>query len=153
MVPLDGSDLAECVLSHVEVIAKGCQIVDVILVRVVEPVQMPHSVPGRGEFAFSEKDLKNIEEHRKEAAEEYLDNLANRLKFDGAKLHAQVLYGQAAESLAEYSETNNIDLIVIATHGRSGVSRWVWGSVADRILRSSCVPVMMVRAPGCVPGV
>lgn len=153
MVPLDGSDLAECVLSHVEVIAKGCQIVDVIFVRVVEPVQMPHSVPGRGEFAFGEKDLKNIEEHRKAAAEEYLDNLANRLKFHGATLHAQVLYGQAAESLAGYSEKNNIDLIVIATHGRSGVSRWVWGSVADRILRSSCVPVMMVRAPGCVPGV
>jgi nucleotide-binding universal stress UspA family protein len=46
-----------------------------------------------------------------------------------------------------------VDLIIIATHGRSGVSRWVWGSVADRILRSSCVPVLMVRAPGCVPGI
>ena len=43
--------------------------------------------------------------------------------------------------------------LVIATHGRSGVSRWVWGSVADRILRSACVPVLMVRAPGCVPGI
>jgi len=46
-----------------------------------------------------------------------------------------------------------VDLIVIATHGRSGVSRWVWGSVADRILRSACVPVLMVRAPGCFPGI
>ena len=55
--------------------------------------------------------------------------------------------------IAEYATKNEIDLIVIATHGRSGVSRWVWGSVADRILRSACVPVMMVRAPGCVPGV
>jgi nucleotide-binding universal stress UspA family protein len=42
---------------------------------------------------------------------------------------------------------------VIATHGRSGISKWVWGGVADRILRSSCVPVLMVRAPGCVPGI
>jgi nucleotide-binding universal stress UspA family protein len=45
---------------------------------------------------------------------------------------------------------NDFDLIIIATHGRSGVSRWVWGSVAERILRSACVPVLMVRAPGCV---
>ena len=48
---------------------------------------------------------------------------------------------------------NEVDLIAISTHGRSGISRWVWGSVADRVLRSACVPVLMVRAPGCVPGV
>ena len=43
--------------------------------------------------------------------------------------------------------------VIIASHGRSGVSRWMWGSVADRILRAACVPVLMVRAPGCGPGV
>jgi len=63
-----------------------------------------------------------------------------------------VLKGNPAESLADYASKNKVDLIVIATHGRSGVSRWVWGSVADRLLRSACVPVLMVRAPGCFPG-
>ena len=92
-------------------------------------------------------------EHRKAATEEYLNDLVNKLTFDGATLHIEVLHGQAAESIAEYSEKNDIDLIVIATHGRSGVSRWVWGSVADKILRSACVPVLMVKAPGCVPGI
>jgi nucleotide-binding universal stress UspA family protein len=53
--------------------------------------------------------------------------------------------------LADYATQNGVDLIIIASHGRSGVSRWVLGSVADRIVRNSCVPVMMVRAPGCEP--
>jgi len=62
-----------------------------------------------------------------------------------------VLSGRAAETLAEYATRNEVDLIVIATHGRSGVSRWVMGSVADRLLRSVNAPVLMVRAPGCGP--
>ncbi|HYB20519.1 MAG TPA: universal stress protein, partial [Thermodesulfobacteriota bacterium] len=80
-------------------------------------------------------------------------DLVNRTKYDGARVESAVLHGRAADALAEFATKNRIDLIVIATHGRSGVSRWVWGSVADRILRSSCVPVLMVRAPGCVPGI
>jgi nucleotide-binding universal stress UspA family protein len=58
-----------------------------------------------------------------------------------------------AESIAEYAEKNSADIILIASHGRSGISRWVMGSVADRILRSARVPVMMIRAPGCLPGI
>jgi len=56
--------------------------------------------------------------------------------------------GSVADSLVDFAEAGGIDLIVIATHGRSGVSRWVRGSVADRVLRASRVPVLMVRAPG-----
>ena len=65
----------------------------------------------------------------------------------------EVLEGSVAETLAAWAEQNDVDLIIIASHGRSGVSRWVMGSVADRILRSVCVPVMMIRAPGCTPGI
>ncbi len=57
----------------------------------------------------------------------------------------------AVEEIAKAASDLETDLIIMATHGRSGVSRWVWGSVADRILRAACVPVLMVRAPGCVP--
>jgi nucleotide-binding universal stress UspA family protein len=59
-----------------------------------------------------------------------------------------VLSGREAESLVDFVEANGIEMIIIATHGRSGVSRWVRGSIADRILRASRVPVLMVRAPG-----
>ena len=58
-----------------------------------------------------------------------------------------------ADTLAQWAEKNEVDLIVIASHGRSGISRWVMGSVADRVLRSACVPVLMIRAPGCVTGI
>ena len=56
--------------------------------------------------------------------------------------------GSVADKLIDYAEANEVDMILMATHGRSGVSRWVRGSIADRILRASRVPVLMVRAPG-----
>ena len=62
------------------------------------------------------------------------------------------MVGSVADSLVDYSTDNEIDLIIIATHGRSGVTRWVMGSVADKILRSSRIPVLMIRAPGAEQG-
>lgn len=148
MVPLDGSPLAECVLPHVESIAKGCGARNIVFVRVVEPAY----VPG-GEYALGDKELQRIELEQETAAANYLKGLISRLKYDGVNLEYKIIVGRVAESLIEYAEKNGIDLIVIATHGRSGISRWVWGSVADRLLRSVQVPVLMVRAPGCVSGV
>ena len=75
--------------------------------------------------------------------------MVNRLgKHDEVKFQTEVIAGNVADSLIDYAEDNDIDLILIATHGRSGVSRWVRGSIADRILRASRIPVLMVRAPG-----
>jgi nucleotide-binding universal stress UspA family protein len=149
MVPLDGSELAECVLPHVETIAKGCQANSVMFVRVVEPVYFPTG----GDIAMSEKDRKEMESGQRSMAEDYMTGLVGRLQYDGVGVQSELIFGRAAESLAEYATKNEVDLIIIATHGRSGISRWVWGSVAERILRSACVPVLMVRAPGCIPGV
>lgn len=151
MVPLDGSELAECVLPHVEAITSGCRVTNIVLVRVIDPIQLPASVPARGEFGFREKDRMQLEEHRKEASENYLQNIAESFKIKVAKPSYVVLEGKVADSLAYYAVNNNVDLIVMASHGRSGVSRWVLGSVANRIVSSSCVPVLMVRAPGCEP--
>jgi nucleotide-binding universal stress UspA family protein len=150
MVPLDGSELAECVLPHVEAMAKGNQVDKIVFVRVVEPFEM---APTGEEYVFTQEDRKRIESERKSAAEDYLRKLLEHLKYDGTRLGSEIVEGKVPESLAEYAEKNEMDLIVIATHGRSGISKWVLGSVADRILRSSCVPVLMVRAPGCVPGI
>ena len=147
LVPLDGSELAECVLPQVEAITTGCQVSTVVFVRVAEPIDLPE---GETRMALPEEQWKQIEADRKLDAQNYLANLVERLDFKGAQLETQVLSGKAADTLADYADGNDFDLIVIATHGRSGVSRWVWGSVADRILHSACVPVLMVRAPGCV---
>ena len=149
MVPLDGSALAECVLPHVESIAKGCEAKNIVFIRVVEPIYLPTG----SEFAFSDKELQRMRSEQIAAAQDYLKKWVDRLKYNSTNFQFEVIEGRVAESLIEYAEKNNVDLIIIATHGRSGVSRWVWGSVADRILRSACVPVLMVRAPGCVPGI
>ena len=151
MVPLDGSKLAECVLPHLETVIKGCESPEVIVVQAVEPLSIPY---GRevSQLASLEQ-VKAFETHQKADAEKYLKEVVARLKKTGVNARAEVIYGKAGERLSDYATKNGVDLVIIATHGRSGVSRWVWGSVADRLLRSVCVPVLMVRAPGCVPGV
>ncbi len=149
MVPLDGSKLAECVFPHVEVIAKGCNVKKVTFVRVVEPLHLHRGV----ESGFSPEERERLEAETMGIARNYLDQLVKQFKYNKVRVQSEVLYGNVADKLADYADKNAVDLIVIATHGRSGVSRWVWGSVADRVLRSTCVPVFMVRSPGCVPGI
>jgi nucleotide-binding universal stress UspA family protein len=60
--------------------------------------------------------------------------------------------GKPAEEIVNYATKNKVDLIIMASHGRAGVSRWAYGSVPDKVLRSSCVPVLLVKVPGCVTG-
>jgi nucleotide-binding universal stress UspA family protein len=151
MVPLDGSKLAECVLPHVEALAKGCQVNEVEFIRVFEQFRMPSGA----DFVMSEKDAAKIDAQHKADAEKYIQDVVKTAQNKGIKVSGKVLKRTegVAEDLAAYASKSSTDLIVIATHGRSGPSKWVWGSVADRILRSSCVPVLMVRAPGCTPGI
>ncbi len=152
LVPLDGSELAECVLPHVESIAKGCGVESVTFVRVAEPIPIPYA--GDDGYILSAKELERMESESRAAAKNYLNQLMNRVKYDGINVQSEVLTGgPAADMIAEYATKKGVDLIIIATHGRSGISRWVWGSVADRVLRSACVPVFMIRAPGCAPGI
>ncbi len=145
MVPLDGSELAECILPHVEAIAGGCSVRKVTLVRVVEPFR----VPGGMESRFSPEERQRVEETDMNIARSYLDQIAKRLKDKGITAQSEVLYGKVASEIAGYANKNEVDIILLSTHGRSGISRWVWGNVTDRILRSACAPVFMVHAPGC----
>ena len=151
MVPLDGSELAECVIPHVEAIISGFKSTKVVLVRVVDPVRLPVSVPAHGNFGFTEKDRQHLETNRKKAATDYLEKMADNLDIPGSVFSYAVLEGNPANMLADYATNNAVDLIVLASHGRTGVSRWLIGSVAERVVRTSCVPVMIVRAPGCEP--
>ena len=123
-----------------------------VFVRAIKP----EPVFSMGSYMTSEVDVekirentKRIEEEKKSSAEAYLNQTVNRLgKHGEVKFQTAVVPGNVADSLIDYAEANDIDLILIATHGRSGVSRWVRGSIADRILRASSIPVLMVRAPG-----
>lgn len=149
MVPLDGSPLAECVLPHVEAIAGGCPVRELVLLRVVEPerVYSVSNSPIDPNLAAAR------ESERRKEAEDYLHAVAERLDEPGLVCQTHSLVGRVAESLVDYCVDNEVDLIIIATHGHSGVTRWVRGSVADKILRSSKIPVLMIRAPGTEEGV
>jgi nucleotide-binding universal stress UspA family protein len=92
---------------------------------------------------------KQAEEVGKAEARKYLGEIEATLKNVGIQVKTKLLFGRAADTIIDDIAKNDFDLVIISTHGRSGISRWVWGSVADRILRHVCIPVMMVRAPGC----
>ena len=162
IVPLDGSELAECVLPHVETIAGGCGVEEVVLVRAAEPFYMP-----AGEYVFTDAEIKEMEDRHEAGARDYLAKIAKRVSPGGARVDTVVLTGDgkkatrvtsavrisAADMLVDYVKSSGADLVVISSHGRSGISRWVFGSVADRLLRGACVPVMMVWASGIEAGI
>ncbi len=150
LVPLDGSKLAECVLPHVEVLVRATQ-AKVTFVRVVEPC-CP-TAENAGDYAYPDEVIRKIESKNKADAVAYLKNIVSAGLYELPRTESVVLNGAVVETLAEYAAQNNVDLIVMATHGVSGLTRWVWGSVADRILRSAGVPVLIVRPPGSVPGI
>ncbi len=142
LVPLDGSELAECVLPHVEEMCRGEEERVIHLVRVVEPFQ-----PYVGDYVINFTEVERIDRENRASAERYLEEVSKKLKCGKLMIQKKVLVGRVAEELADYAKEHDVDLIVIATHGRSGISRWVRGSIADRILHFSNVPILMIRAP------
>jgi nucleotide-binding universal stress UspA family protein len=147
MVPLDGSKLAECVLPHVEEIATSCRTKQVILVSVTERVAgyrviEDYTQPSEERLAPEAVGKKG------KPAQRYLGRIAKKLEAKGIKVLTAVLLGNPAEEIAIYANTKGCDLIIMASHGRSGPSRWAHGSVADKVFRASHVPILMVRAPG-----
>ncbi len=152
MVTLDGSKLAECVLPHVEELAVGGMGEEVILVSVTERIQGYRAVSDYSQ-PLGERLVPEAVGKKERQAQRYLSKVAKGLEARGIKVQTEVLLGNPAEEIAFYAENKGCDLIVMASHGRSGPSRWAHGSVADKVFRASCVPVLMVRAPGCIAGI
>jgi len=144
LVPLDGSELAECVMPHVEAVATGCHVSRITLIRVVLPLKLTGGLESR----ITPEERHRLEQDSMSVAADYLEAKARPLRDKGALVDCTVLFGNVVEQLVEYVREHGVDLVVIATHGRSGVSRLFLGSIAERILRSAPSPVLMVRAPG-----
>jgi len=145
LVTLDGSGLSECVIPHLEAFREGFPESETILLRVVEPVE---STVAAHADVISPEQWKARENAMVTAAGDYLTQVAGRLNQEGAPVHSNVITGRVEDRIIDFAKEEKIDLIIMATHGRSGVSRWVRGSVADRVLRMAHIPVLMVRAPG-----
>lgn len=133
LVPLDGSPLAMRALPYGESLALATQ-ARLILMRAVEA----HALTGRGRARARSTAM--------EAAERYLEEVAAPLRERGLTVDIVVPYGSAAEQIEEEVDLREIDLVVMATHGHSGLGRWVYGSVAAHVLHATEVPVLLVRA-------
>jgi nucleotide-binding universal stress UspA family protein len=132
LVPLDGSGCAENIIPKVENLAMNLK-ASIALLRVA----YAHTFPG---VDPTEAELKAVRE-----AEEYLGGLEKRLKAKGIKVDSHVRYGNEAEEILNHASMEDIDLIAMSTHGRSGVGRWLIGSVAEKVLRHSPKPIFLAR--------
>jgi nucleotide-binding universal stress UspA family protein len=137
LVPLDGSRLAESILSFVVQIA-GPLDLEVTLVR-VEPPIAPHAIEGSRYFT-----LDDIAARLKEARE-YLAPIAANLRREGLRVTTDARYGDPVTEVVAAARETSADIIAMTTHGRSGFSRLVFGSVAQAVLRRADIPVLMMR--------
>jgi nucleotide-binding universal stress UspA family protein len=144
VVPLDGSEFSECSLEHVTTLAQGCQIPSVVLLNVVEPANKYTTYSGVSQETFDEIRKQFLAQNK-----EYLDKVADRLNKEGINASPVIIEGKPAEEILNYAEKEKTDLIVMSTHGSSGFSRWAFGSVADRVVRHSTVPVLVIAPTGC----
>jgi nucleotide-binding universal stress UspA family protein len=149
VVPLDGSELAETVLPHVEALTgkAGISTVKVILLRVCEPPSMPtYYSPELPEIPLHWGQYAQQETARcKQISTDYLGGIERRLKSSGIDVRSEVLVGKASDEVVNYANKNPYSLIVMATHGRSGLSRLVYGSVALNILVGVTNPIFLIK--------
>jgi len=140
LVPLDGSELAKKALNEAEKLAKytGSEI---ILFEVVPFMPIYGSPELVTPFIVDEK--------QKESAERYLFNLAEELRKKEFKVTTMVRTGQqVAVEIIDYAKESGAELIVMCTHGRSGITRWMLGSVAHKVLSRGETPVLLIRSKG-----
>jgi nucleotide-binding universal stress UspA family protein len=163
LVPLDGSELAETVLPHVAELGQGCA-AEIILLRVIAPpgdgtralyealrldmpvAPRPELVEGRTAVQhpiYREQEMASL----RAGAQRSLTKVKERLRKEGVEVEVVILFGRPAEKIVEYAHNNEVSLIAMVTHGRSGFRRRVFGSVAEKVLRTTALPVLLVRPP------
>jgi nucleotide-binding universal stress UspA family protein len=177
IVPLDGSKLAESVLPHVEKIAKGCAIPQVILVTVTEPVRVKtpkgerlerlptwHSSPvlfygsvtsywggsqgvPGGVVPTSIMDLPVTIGKMAKTGYNYLAKIAGDLEKKGVQVTVAVLIGNIAEEITHFAQEEKADLIVMASRGKTSLRRWDVGNAAEKVFRATDIPILLVKPP------
>ena len=142
LIPLDGSKLGEAAVPLARAIAEHLGS-EIILFNVDEPAVSWGMYEGYAGYTNPPPDP----ESRNERAMEYLDHLAKPLRESGLAISNVVVFGLPARQISDYAKTNDVDLIAMSTHGRSGIAEWVFGSVTDKVLHSGDKPVLVVRPP------
>ena len=140
LLPLDGSETGKSALQHAETLALVLD-AEIILFQVMEPIT--------GLAGFSSIPPAFMEEtriKRKTLAVEYLKDVGKPLADRGVKVSEGIAFGAPADEILEYARKNAVDLIAISTHGRSGIGRWVFGSVTDKVLHGGDTTILVVQA-------
>ncbi|MBW2513407.1 MAG: universal stress protein [Deltaproteobacteria bacterium] len=133
LIPLDGSKLAENILTEVEELA--------LLIKAklnLIYVSKAHVLPG---VDPTDEQVRVVKE-----AQAYLENIKEALSVKKIDIELHTPYGNPADKILEVCRRHDIDLIAMSTHGRSGIGRWLLGSVAEKVVRHSEVPVLLLRS-------
>jgi nucleotide-binding universal stress UspA family protein len=141
LVPLDGSETAEVVLPSAAELA-GRLGSEIILVYVSDAAAASWD-------RMAELYLQTIGNTTKRAAAKYIKEVGGKR----VKIESEILAGHPAQEILDYADKTDAGLIAMSTHGRSGISRWALGSVADKVLRMTKRPVLLVRAKDASPDV
>ena len=138
LTPLDGSPMAEQALPHAIAQAQRFQ-AELILLKVLPPLAESRNLPIRA--------VRKAKEMTRGLAQEYLDRIVTEIQGrDDIRVRVVMIEGQPHVQIIRFAEEEQVDLIVICTRGQSGFSRWLMGSVADRVARGVSIPVLLVRA-------
>lgn len=161
LVPCDGSDLAQgAVFPHVVELGKHPG-TEVVILRVIRaPVgrsatayrarapEMPVALPENEQDAhvahhpiYKDQEIASAEDEARRS----VAGAASVLKEQGVNVVTEVVIGDPAEEIVDYAAEKGVDLIVMCSHGRGGLSRWVFGSVTEKVLRATTVPLLVIR--------
>jgi nucleotide-binding universal stress UspA family protein len=178
IVPLDGSDLAEAALPHLEEIARGCSIPEIFLVSVTEEIRgditkalkaedtsareyhMPpakradlplgNSVTGQTGLYYSSPSAHLMPMPARmgrmaKTAWNYLVKVAKQLEEKGMSTSINILIGNPAEQILRFASEQKADLIIMASRGKSGFNQWDMGNIADKVIRATDIPVVLIK--------
>ncbi len=174
VVPLDGSKLAELALPHLEEIARGCSIPDILLVSVTEVVKgrisqshvqepfvpekpvavaPPFFATSQFNVMFNAFAAGRVQQtpwamgKMAKTAGDYLCRIAEDLEAKGFRVNADVLFGSPAAQIVRYVNEKQADLIVMASTGKSKMSRWDMSNIAEKVIKETAVPVLLIKPP------
>jgi nucleotide-binding universal stress UspA family protein len=142
LIPLDGSPLAEHVITQVQRLAPPATTA-LVLVSVIEP--------WRYSFGAIDFTTPNLVTFIRTSTQEYMDGQRTRLQAAGYQVDGQIVDGDPAQEILDAARRTGADLIALSTHGRSGFVRWALGSVAERVIQGATLPIFLVRERTMVP--
>ncbi len=148
VVPLDGSELAETVLPYVETLVNKWDdpnTFNIALIKVCESPFVTADYPEAAMVKSWEEHVDNMTARFKHSSEQYLQQIEEKLRNAGLSARSEVLMGKTAEAIIEYSKSNTSSMVAMSSHGRSGLRRWAYGSVADKVVHGASCPVLLIR--------